>query len=313
MTESTPHEGRPWRIDVHHHVVPPQFVATTPMPFPVPDTATQLHSMDEFDIAAAMTSLTPRVFLHDPARRRDTARACNEYQAELIRDYPTRFGAFAVLPLPDVDGALAELAYALDVLKLDGVGLFSSFENVFLGDPLYEPLFAELHRRRATVFVHPAHCAAPPELNLRAPGSAVEYLFDSTRAIVNMLYTRAFRRYPDVRYIFSHGGATVPFIARRLAGLERSSDVPDVIGTLRTLNYDIASGAASPWALRSLQELVPPTQLYWGTDLPFVSGAKLREEVEEWEAYDGFHTAARAAIERENALRIFPRLAGQTV
>jgi predicted TIM-barrel fold metal-dependent hydrolase len=296
------------RIDVHHHVVPPQFVATTPMPVKVPDTDSQLQSMDDFGIQAAITSLTPRVFLNHPTRRREVARECNEFQAGLVRDHPARFGAFAVLPLPDVDDALAEVAYALDTLHLDGIGLFSSCEGRYLGDPLYDPLFEELNRRKALVFVHPSHCKAPDELNLHAPDSVVEYIFDSTRAIVNLLYTGVPRRCPDVRIIFSHGGGTVPYLTRRIAGLERSSNVPDVIGTLRTFYYDVAS-AMAPFSLRSLQELADPTHILWGSDLPFVHGEHLRAEVDEWEAYDGFNAAGRAAVELHNALRLFPRLA----
>ncbi len=300
--------GTRGRIDVHHHVLPPQYVATTPMPVKVPDPETQLRTMDDFGIAAAITSLTPRVFLDAPGRRREVARACNEFQAGLVRDHPRRLGAFAALPLPDVDGALEEVAYALDVLRLDGVGLFSSQEGRYLGDPLYDPLFEELNRRKAVVFVHPAHCNAPAELNLKAHGSIVEYIFDTTRAVVNMLYTGVLRRSPDIRIIFSHGGGTVPFLTHRIAGLEHSANVPDVVGTLRSLYYDVAS-AMAPYALRSLQELADPTHILWGSDLPFIYGERLREEVDEWEAYDGFDAATRAAVERDNALRLFPRLA----
>ncbi len=302
----TPADRR--RIDVHHHVLPPQFVPNTPMPVRVPDTPAQLRAMDDFGIEAAVTSLTPRVLMGYPERPREVARACNEFQAGLVRAHPSRFGAFALLPLPDVDGALAEVAYALDELRLDGIGLFSSTAGRYLGDPLYEPLFEELNRRGAVVFVHPAHCEAPDELNLNAPDSIVEYVFDTTRAIVNLLYTGAARRYPRIRLIFSHGGGTVPFLTRRIAGLEHSARVPDVIGTLRSFYYDVAS-AMAPFALRSLQELADPTHILWGSDMPFVSGARLRPEVDEWEAYDGLDAAGRAAVERDNALRLFPRLA----
>ncbi len=299
------------RIDVHHHVLPPEYVDSTPMPVRVPDVATQLATMDAFGIRAALTSLTPRVFLRHADRRREVARRCNEYQARLVRDHPARFGAFAVLPLPDVDGALEEIAYALDVLRLDGVGLFSSFEGRYLGDPLFDPVFDELNRRQAVVFVHPAHCQAPPELNLQAPGSIIEYVFDTTRAIVNLLHTGTLRRYPRVRLVFSHAGGAVPFLAHRIAGLEQRSGVADVIPTLRTLYYDVAM-AMVPYALRSLQELVDPSHILWGSDLPFVAPAHLREELAAWSAYDGFTAEARAAIEHGNALGLFPRLAAAT-
>jgi 6-methylsalicylate decarboxylase len=295
------------RIDVHHHVLPPQYVDSTPMPFRVPDTDTQLRTMTEFGIEAAITSLTPRVFEEHRHERRTVARACNEFMAGLVRDHPARFGSFAVLPLPDVDGALEEVAYALDTLHLDGIGLFSSMEEKFLGDPLYDPLFAELNRRKAVVFVHPSHCAAPPELNLPAPAGIIEYIFDSTRAILNMLYHQTFRQNPDIRIIFCHGGSTVPYLAHRIANLEHNAGVPDVICTLRSLYYDVAS-SMSRHSLPSLQQLADPTHVVWGSDLPFVHGERLQEEIAGWEAYDGFDAATRAAIERENALRLFPRL-----
>jgi predicted TIM-barrel fold metal-dependent hydrolase len=123
----------------------------------------------------------------------------------MVQEYPGRFGAFALLPLPDVDAALDELAHALDVLRLDGVGLFSSVNNRYLGDSLFDPLFDELNRRKAVVFVHPAHCEAPKEACLRVPPFVVEYVFDTTRAIVNLVFSGTLRRCPDIRLIVAHG------------------------------------------------------------------------------------------------------------
>jgi len=308
MTEPTGDATGRGRIDVHQHVLPPQFVDSTPMPMQVPDTETHLRALDELGVRTAITSLTPRVFLQNASRRREVARACNEFQAGMVRDHPDRFGAFAVLPLPDVDGALAEVAYALDELRMDGVGLFSSQEGRYLGEPLYDPLFEELNRRKTVVFVHPAHCNAPPELNLRAPGATIEYIFDTTRAIVNMIYNGTLRRYPDLRMIFSHGGGTVPYLTFRISRMEAGGHVENVVGTLQSLYYDLAT-AMVPYVLRSLQELVDPSHILWGSDYPFAAVAHLNEEVELWEAYDGLDAAGRAAVEHGNALRLFPRLA----
>lgn len=298
------------RIDVHHHVVPPQY-ADDSMPIRPPDTEAQLHSMDNWHIRTAITSLTPRVILKNMHRLREVARVCNEFQARMVLEHPARFGAFALLPLPDVDGALEELTYALDILHLDGVGLFSSVGGRYLGDPLFDPVFDELDRRKAIVFIHPTHCEAPSEMNLHAPPFVVEYVFDTTRAIVNLVFTGTLGRCHDVRFIVAHGGGTVPFLAQRVAALEGhrgSSGVTDVIPTLRSLCYETASTTA-PYTLRCLQELVPPTQILWGSDLPFVYGERLRAEVEHWEAYDGFDGAARSGVEEGNALRLFPRFA----
>jgi 6-methylsalicylate decarboxylase len=164
----------------------------------------------------AITSLTPRVLTGDMARRVAVARACNEFDATLIRDHPARFGGLAMLPLPHIDGSLEEVAYALDELRLDGVGLYSSTDGIYLGDAHYDPLLEEL--------------------NLRAPAGILEYVADTSRAILNMLHTGWVRRFPEVRWIFSHAGGTVPFLTHRITGLGQDA-VPD----LKRLNYDVAS------------------------------------------------------------------------
>lgn len=299
-----------WRVDVHHHVVPPQY-ADDSMPIRIPDIDTQLRTMEGWRIRTAITSLTPRVVLNNPHRLREVARTCNEYQANLALDHPSRFGSFALLPLPDVDRALDELTYALDILHLDGVGLFSSVGGRYLGDPLFDPIFDELNQRKAVVFVHPAHCEAPEETNLRAPPFVVEYVFDTTRAIVNLVFTGTLKRCPDIRLIVAHGGGAVPFLAQRIAMLEghrHATGVTEVIPTLRSLYYEIATATAA-YSLRSLQELVDATQILWGSDMPFVYGERLKAEVDHWEAYDGFDAASRLAVEQRNVLRLFPRFA----
>jgi predicted TIM-barrel fold metal-dependent hydrolase len=282
------------------------------MPVKVPSPAEQLAAMDELDVEVAITSLTPRVLSAHPGQARDVARACKGFQAGLVRDHPGRFGALALLPLPDLDAALEEVEFALDQLQLDGVGLYSSSEGRYLGDPLYEPLFEELNRRQAVVFVHPAHCEAPPELNLQAPPALIEYIFDTTRAIVNLLYTRTLERYPDVRLIFSHAGGAVPFLTRRISGLQYSSRIADVVGTLHKLYYDVAS-AMSDYALPSLQALAKPDHILFGTDYPFIHGPRLRAHIQEWEAYKGFDAASLRDIEHGNALRLFPSVAARSL
>jgi predicted TIM-barrel fold metal-dependent hydrolase len=299
-----------WRVDVHHHVVPPQY-ADGSMPIKLPDTETQLQSMDSWRIRTAITSLTPRVVLKNLHRLRQVARTCNEFQARMVLEHPSRFGSFALLPLPDVDGALEEITYALDILHLDGVGLFSSIDNHYLGDPLFDPLFDELNQRKAVVFIHPSHCEAPEQTQLHAPPFVVEYVFDTTRAIVNLIFTGTLSRCPDIRLIVAHGGGAVPFLAQRISMLEGhrgAKGVTDVIPMLQSLYYETASTTAG-YALRSLQELVEPTHILWGSDLPFVYGQRLQAEVDHWEAYDGFDADERSDIEENNALRLFPRFA----
>ena len=296
-----PAQTRNRRIDVPHHVVPPEFM----------DSVAQLESMDTWGIRAAITSLTPRVLLKNLHRLRAVARSCNEFQARRVSDQPERLGAFALLPLPDVDGALEEIAYALDILRLDGVGLFSSVNDYYLGDPRFHTVFDELNRRSAAVFLHPTHCEAPERTRLHAPPFVVEYVFDTTRAIVNLLYSGTLQRCANVRLIVAHGGGAVPFLAQRVAMMEDhrgAKGVTGVMPALRSLFYEIASTTSAP-ALRSLQELADPARILWGSDLPFVYGNRLREEIEHWEHYDGFDLESREAIEEANAVRLFPRLA----
>jgi 6-methylsalicylate decarboxylase len=307
MTET--HKGN-WRIDVHHHVVPPEF-ADESMPIKLPDIDEQLRSMDNWHIRGAITSLTPRVLLKNFHRLREVARACNEFQAQRLRGHWARFGAFALLPLPDVDGALEEISYALDVLRLDGVGVFSSVNEHYLGDSRFDPVFDELNRRSAVVFIHPTHCEAPEHTRLHAPPFVVEYVFDTTRAVVNLIHSGTLKRCPNIRLIVAHGGGAAPFLAQRIAMMEGhrgAKDVTEVIPTLRSLYYEIAS-TTSPFALRCLQELADPARILWGSDLPFVYGERLRDEVEHWEKYDGFDVRTRAAIEEFNSVKLFPRFA----
>lgn len=277
------------------------------MPVRPPEVDQQLEIMGELKIRVALTSLTPRVLDAHPDRLVEVARTCNEFQAERVRDHPDRFGAFAVLPLPKIDASLEEITYALDALHLDGVGMFSSAQGQYLGDPRLDPVFEELQRRKAAVFVHPSHCAAPTYWNLRVPDSTLEYVFDTTRAIVNMAYTGTFKRCPDVRMIFSHGGGTLPFLIPRITSGARSQ-VPDMLDMFKSLYFDVAS-AMGPQPLRALQELADPTHILWGSDLPFVTPERVGEELERWNAYDGLDETGRVAVERENPLRLFPQFA----
>ena len=166
-------------------------------------------------------------------------------------------------------------------------------------------MFEELNRRKAVVFVHPSHCAAPEELNLHAPDGIIEYVIDTTRAIVNMLWTGILPRGPDISIIFSHGGGTVPFLAHRITGLEQTGKAPDVMGTLRTLYYDVTS-AMAPTALRSIQELADPARIVGHRPAVRARRAPARRG-RGVGGHHGFDPETRAAVEYRNALRLLPR------
>lgn len=273
-----------------------------------------LEVMDKHDIATAVTSISaPGVYFGDEGFARDLARECNEYAASLIRDYPGRFGAFAILPLPDVDAAIAELAYALDTLKLDGITLPTSCGNRYLGDPDFDELINELDRRAAVVFMHPYIPREASRPRSVLPGSLVEFVFETTMAVSNLLFTGTMERCPGVRFILPHAGGTVPYITLRLClgqfwpGLQEQ--VPQgVVAYLQRFYYDTALSAA-PYALRSLQELVDPSHILFATDYPFAPELATLATVGGLTGYDGFDEKTLEAVFHHNAAALFPRLA----
>jgi 6-methylsalicylate decarboxylase len=311
-------------IDVHHHVIPGFYRAVLqdagllrPIPgveYPRWDLATSLAMMDGLGIDAAVVSITePGVHFAEPAAARALARQLNEYLAAMVADHPARFGAFAVLPLPDIDGALEELTYALDTLRLDGAGLLTNCRGVYAGDPVVEPVLAELNRRRTPVLLHPARPAGREQPTFGLPLSVQEFPFDTTRAIASLLFGGALDRLPQLRLIVAHAGGTVPFLAGRLASASIISPavtslVPaDPIGTLRRLYFDTAL-AANRYALPSLHALADPRRVLFGTDFPFMPDSYAADS---WSALGRYHAADPVQLDRVaggNAGDLFPRL-----
>lgn len=310
------------KINVHHHLAPPQYVSALEdigvtevggRPLPRWDLEENLSLMDRYGIRTSIFSISaPGVYFGDLAFARDLSRRCNEFMAGLVGDHPERFGALAALPLPDVDASLEELAYALDGLGLDGVALLSAVDGRYMGDPAYDPLFDELNRRQAVVFMHPDTPKEKGVPSLELPGSLVEFVFETTRAVCNLLFTGTLERCPDIRFILPHAGGTLPFIALRLSlgqfwpGLQEH--VPrGVVTYLQNLYYDTALSAA-PFALRSLQELVDDSHILFGCDYPFAPEPAAMATIEGLKAYDGFDGNALKAVFRDNALDLFTRL-----
>jgi predicted TIM-barrel fold metal-dependent hydrolase len=310
------------RIDIHHHIVPPEYAKaladlgiteSAGIPFPHWSAETALDVMDRQGIKAAITSISyPGVYFGDVAFARDLARRCNEISARLISDHSQRFGAFAVLPLPDVKASLLELEYALDTLQLDGVTLLSSIGKEYLGDPSFDALHSELNRRRAVVFVHPAVPPGSDVPKLILPPSLIEFTFDTTRAAASLLFSGTLERYPDIRFILSHAGGTVPYLAWRISLgewlPEISRRVPQgAITYIKRLYYDTAL-STSRYTLRSLQELIDISHILFGSDYPFLPEPAVAATISDFQSYDGFTEQDRGAIEWANALSLFPRL-----
>lgn len=298
------------RIDVHHHYAPPAWLNAKGVQAGFwRDWSVQRASeeMDRAGVEKALVSITtPGVWFGDDAAARRLARECNEFAATMRDDHAGRFGFFLVLPLPDVEGSLAEVAYGFDTLKADGVGLLTNYQAKWLGDPSFAPLFEELDQREAAVFVHPT--AAPCCANLLPgiPDSAIEYGTDTTRAIARMIFSGSSKRYPNVRMIFSHAGGTMPFLNQRFIQLaERDKRyvelLPDgFLPEARRFYYDTAQ-ASNAIAMGALTKIVPISQIVFGSDYPYLT---IRENVESLHGCAVFGASELAQIDRANALRI---------
>jgi predicted TIM-barrel fold metal-dependent hydrolase len=305
------------RIDVHHHYLPPAqaaAMAKNRAGAPPPPWSPQLSlaDMEKSGATTAVLSLMqPGIWYGDVEEARSLSRQCNDYGAQLRKDYPGKFGLFAAIPLPDTEGSLREIEYALDVLKADGIGLFTSYGDKYLGDPAFVPVFEELNRRKAVVYTHPTTpiCCISLIKGL-SPGS-IEFATDTTRTIASLLFGAggtAFRC-PDIRFIWSHSGGTLPFLIGRLIReqvVKKDPRMPDgPVPIVQKYFYEIAQGNL-PGQFAALLDLVPVSQLMFGSDFPFREGI---EASEGFAAYT-FSEADRVSINSGTALKLMPHLAG---
>jgi predicted TIM-barrel fold metal-dependent hydrolase len=304
------------RIDVHHHFIP-QFHVDAMMapgrragaPPPKWSPASSLEEMDKSGIATAILSIAqPGVWYgNNVEEARGLARQLNEYGAKMVRDYPGRFGLFAVIAPPDVQGSLKEIEYAFDTLKADGIGLLTSYQGKYLGDPSFAPVYEELNRRKAVIYVHPTTPDCCRGLIAGIPPSSIEYATDSTRTIAHLVFSGTAMKFPDIRWIFSHSGGTLPFLTGRfirLAEERKPANLPDgPLPEFRKFYYELAQGN-TPGQIAALLKLVSLSQVLYGTDYPFRDGAEVNRGIADW----GFAAADQRAIERENALKLLPRV-----
>lgn len=312
------------RIDVHQHFVSPSYYAmlterNTPAA-PVPgfaawrdySPARVVENLDGLGIQTAMLSITaPGVWFGNVDEARRLAREMNEYAtARMVGDHRGRFGLFAVLPLPDVEGSLREIEYALDTLKADGVGLLTSYGNAWLGDASFAPVLDELNRRKAVVYVHPTDAACCMGLLPRVPNQMLEYPMDTMRTITSLIVSETATRCPDVRFIFSHAGGPLVGVAGRLLGQEMSAEnltkpaAPNSrLHHLRRFYYDTAA-STNPVNMQALKTLVGVSQIVFGTDSPFVPAPPQVAGLKTV----GFSAEELARVERGNALTLLPRL-----
>lgn len=301
------------RIDIHHHIVSPGYSAALKdrgQRHAAWSLEKSLEDMDRHGIATAVTSLIqPAVWFGDVPLGRKLAREANDYAAQLARDHRGRFGVFATLPLPDTEGSLAEIAYALDTLKAEGFCLMTSYNARYLGDAAFHPVLEELNRRSAVVYTHPLNPECCGAIADEVPPSIIEYAVDTTRTMASLLFSGAAAKYPDIRWIFSHSGGVTPFLLSRFTYQEstmkgRDEKLPNgVMHELKKFYYDTAQGNHAG-ALAALLKMAPVSQLLYGTDFPFRTGAEVNAGL----AHYGFSPAELLAIERDNALRLLPSL-----
>ena len=306
-------------IDVHHHIVPPFYFAENrdqiaaagggrinPAFFSwTPERA--IEAMDKNGVATAVLSLSAVASLGDRQAATRMARRVNEYAADLARTHTGRFGLFAIIPLPDTEASLREIEYAYSVLKADGIGLATNYDEKWLGHADYQPVFEELNRRKSVVFVHPATPSCCRTLLPDVSPIMTEIPQDTARAVSNLLFTGTFAKFRDIRFIFTHAGGYVPMEYGRMLQYgprDMSQKAPHGIEyELRRLYYDIAGTAYRP-AIAALTSLVPTTQILFGSDNPFVPLAETAEGM----TRVGFSSADLHLIGRDNALALLPRL-----
>lgn len=307
--------SKAYRIDVHHHFSAPGFIAaisarkTNQRPLEQWTPAKSIEDMDKSGVATSMISTSePSVWFGDDQAARKLARECNDYGARLMADHSGRFGMFSTLPLPDVDGSLREIEYSQDQLKADGVCLMTSYQGKYPGDPAFEPVMNELNRRKAVVFLHPVKADCCKDLQPELAPGLIELGTETTRAIASVLFDGTAARYPDIRFIFSHGGGTMPYLMTRFASLAARADIAKrlpngLLFEVQKLYYDTAN-FYGPYSWPTMLKLVPVPHILFGTDFPFSSAGEVAKGLSEAEITAG----VLRAIERENALALFPRL-----
>lgn len=304
------------RIDVHQHVLPPEFVAAlerngmaawAPVGW---SSEGALAMMDEQQVATGVLSLsTPGTHFGDDAEARVLTQQINQRLAKLKQDRPDRFGMFAAVPLPDVDGSLEAIRHAYDDLSTDGVTLLASVRGTYLGDPKFDPVFEELNRRSALVFVHPGPLAGPPVPGLHPV--LCDLLLDTTRAALNMVQHGIPRRFPKLKIILSHGGGFVPYAAYRMSNISNVIDpnisAADVIEDFSSFYFDTAL-SSSPSAMPTLLKFAAPGHVLFGSDWPYCLDKTVSFFADALDNYDGLDAAGLAAINRTSAEVLLPRL-----
>jgi len=308
--------AKPFRIDVHHHFASPGFIAeitgrrTGQVPLMRLTAEKSLEDMDKGGVATAIVSISePSVFFGNYDSARALARETNEFGAHMVTEYSGRFGLFGTVPLPDVEGTLREIEYVLDTLKADGICMMTDYDGKFLGDPAFTPVMEELNRRKAVVYTHPFRNTCCRNLVPDVFEPTIELGTDTTRTIASLIFSGTAARFPDIKFIFSHGGGTAPYLVQRFTFLanfrkDLQARFPEgPIHYLQKFYYDTAN-TSTIYPLASLMKLVPSSQVVFGTDFPFLTARATAAELRETGL---FSADDLQAIERGNAARLLPK------
>ena len=319
---------RPLRIDTHAHYLPDFYreaalAAGFDQPDGMPalpdwDVQAALEMMDGLGISTAILSISsPGVHFGDAQSARKLARRVNEYGAELVVKHADRFGIFASLPLPDVEGAIAEARYALDELGADGIVLLSNHGGIYPGDERFDPLMAQLDSRNAVLFLHPtsSYCGCCQDLAFSYPRPMIEFMFEGTRALTRMLLAGMFDRFPNIRFIMPHAGEVMPVLVDRIAAIapltDEGFDRGRFLAALRRIHYDLA-GFPLPRLAPPLLQMTDINHLLYGSDWPFTALETVEQLSNAIDSSDLFNDADRHKLRIGNACRLFPRLSSDS-
>lgn len=270
-----------------------------------------IEDMDKGGVATTIMSIsTPGVWAGDPEEAATLARLCNEYGAKLKQTHRGRFGYFAVLPLPDIDRSLRELAYAVESLDADGVVLYTNYVDKYLGDPAFAPLLDELNRRKLTAFVHPTTASCCINVQQEVVPAIIEFPTDTARTVSSLLWSGSLSRFSNIKFIFSHGGGPITMLADRIASWatvhpEIAARLPQgPIAELKRLHVDIVT-TANPYAMAAMRNLFSTENILFGTDYPWGSAQETSAKL----AGLALSAGDLGAIRRHNAIRLMPQLA----
>jgi predicted TIM-barrel fold metal-dependent hydrolase len=315
-------------IDVHHHCVLPEYQAAlvrsgaADPSKPLRKNASPqeaIRSMESLGIAGAIVNPLSVAGVHhgNDADARYLCRSVTDALAKFASADPGKLGFFAPLPYPDIDGALEHMSYALDTMKADGLILLSSQNGIYVGDKRMDPLLAEMDRRGAVVFVHPARPALVDTLSTKIWASIIEYTFETTRVAAFLIYNEFMRKYPNIKWILAHAGGCLPYLSFRLILMEEqdiatpafSERMPEGARHWVDRFYFDTAISGSKAALPALLEVARPGHVFYGSDWPYIDRHTIELQHEVLQGWEGLDEGTRRAITNESALKLFPRFA----